>query len=223
MHYRRLRDVEVMAIHGVKICTARGEIPKSVRSMLFKGTYEAHECNLVKHTVHPSDRVLEIGAGIGLVSLVATRNCGEGNVLSCEANPALESIIRGNYMLNGWVPNLTMCAVTSDGRDLTFFRDNNVLSSSIFDRGLTDEEIIVESIAINDLIDRHRPSVIVMDVEGSEIELLPAADLSQVREVIVEMHPHIVGEEKIVSLVKNTEAKGFRPIDIRHKTYLLTR
>ena len=191
--------------------------------MLFKEAYEAHECDLVERTLQPTDRVLEIGAGIGLVGLIATRVCGEGNVLSYEANPDLERVIKENYRLNGFRPNLTMRAVTSNGRDLPLFRNSNILSSSAFERSLTRDRIVVESHAINDLIRAHEPSVVVMDVEGSECELLLVADVSQVRAVIVEMHPHIAGKEKIEMLVRNIEAKGLGVTEVRHKTFLFTR
>ena len=220
MHWRRLLNVKTLTVRGVKVRTAHGEIQKTVRSMLFKGTYEAHECELVERVVRSGDRVLEIGAGIGLVSLVATRFCGEGHVFSYEANPDLESVIRKNYRLNGWTPDLTMRAVTSDGRDLPFFRSSNVVSSSVIDRNLTGDRIVVESLAINDLIDEHRPSIVIMDVEGSEVDLLSTADLSRVRILIVEMHPHIVGKEKVTMLVGDIEARGFRLDDVCHKTCL---
>ena len=93
-----------------------------VRSALFKGTYEDNERRLVRGLLKPGDRVLEIGTGIGLVSLVCAKICGAGNVLSYEANPQLERIIRKNYELNGLTPNLRMRAVTTDGRSVSFFR-----------------------------------------------------------------------------------------------------
>ena len=221
MHWRRLRNVKTLTVRGVKVSTASGEIQKTVRSMLFKGTYEAHECDLVERGVHSGDRVLEIGTGIGLVSLVATRLCGgEGRVFSYEANPDLEPVIRENYRLNGWTPDLTMRAVTSDGRDLPFFRSSNVISSSVIDRNLAGDKIVVQSLAINDIIDEHLPSVVIMDVEGSEVDLLSTANLSRVRILIVEMHPHIVGKEKIKMLVGDIETRGFRLADICHKTCL---
>ena len=220
MHWRRLRNAEMVTIRGVKVRTARDEIPKRIRSLLFKGIYETDECDLVESEVRPGDRVLEVGAGIGLVSLLATRICGQDNVLSCEANPDLESMIRENYRLNGWKPNLVMQAVTSNGHHLEFFRSDNVFSSSVIDRGLAGDRIFVESIAVNELIGEHRPSIIVMDAEGSEVELMAAADLSQVRAVIVEMHPQIVGEERIASLVRDTEAKGFHFDGSSHKVCL---
>ena len=197
--------------YGIKICTARSDIPESIRMELFHGTYERSEALFTQVTVHSRDRVLDIGAGIGLVGLVATRICGEGNVLSCEANPYLESIIRKNYQLNKWKPNLVMCAVTSDGRDLTFFRQQeDWVASSAFVRGRMGDEIVIQSVMINDLIDRHRPTVITMDVEGGEVELLPVSDLGGVRGVIVEMHPWIVGKEPIEQVVEGMKEKGWR-------------
>ncbi len=196
---------------GIKIWTARSDIPESIRMGLFDDKYERTEVLLAQVTLHSRDRVLDIGAGIGLVGLVATGICGEGNVLSCEANPYLEPIIRKNYQLNKWEPNLVMCAVTSDGRDLTFFRQQeDWVASSAFVRGRMGDEIIVQSVMINDLIDRHRPTAIIMDVEGGEVELLPVADLEGVRVVIVEMHPGIVGKELIEQAVEGMKEKGWR-------------
>ena len=197
--------------YGIKISTARSDIPESIRKALFYDTYERSEALLTQVTVHSQDRVLDIGTGIGLVGLVATRICGEGNVLSCEANPHLEPMVRKNYRLNGWEPNLIMCAVTSDGRDLTFFQQqDDWIASSAFVRGRQGHEITVQSVMINDLIDRHRPTVITMDAEGGEMELLPAADLGGVRAVIVEMHPHIVGKEPIEQIFEGMKERGWR-------------
>jgi len=223
LHWRRLRNLQSMKLHGVSVNCGSDDVPRAVRSALFKESYEAHECALVKREIGASDKVLEIGTGIGLVSLVATRICGEGNVLSCEANPAMEQLIRKNYALNGWQPNLLMKAVTSDGRDLTFFQDNNILSSSAFERGLESKKMTVQSAAISDLMKSHQPTVILMDVEGSEVELLPECDLDDVKKIIVEMHPHIVGAKKIEALVAQLTAQGFDLADTRHKTYLFKR
>ena len=223
LHWRRLRNVEELSIHGVKVSTAQDEIPRSIRTPLFKGTYELEECRLVERSVRRGERVLEIGTGIGLVGLVATRLSGEGNVCACEANPALEHLIRKNYRLNGWRPNLVMRAVTSDGRDIEFFVASNFLSSSAIDRGLSNAPIIARSLPINTLIGEHRPSVIIMDVEGGEVELLPVADLSRVHTIVVEMHPHIVGQRSVQELIAGIIEKKFRTEAVQGTAYLFTR
>lgn len=125
--------------------------------------------------------------------------------------------------MNNWTPNLLMKAVTSDGRDLTFFQDSNILSSSAYERELESKQITVASIAIDKLVTAHNPSVLLMDVEGSEVELLPACNMSNVKTIIVEMHPHIVGPETISALSDRVQSQGFTLADTRHKTYLFNR
>lgn len=223
LHLRRLQNPAAITYRGVRIGTARDAIPRSVRSALFKGRYESHECDLVERLVSPGSRVLEIGTGIGVVSLLATRLAGEGLVLSCEANPSLEPLIRGNYALNGWTPNLRMQAVTADGRSLTFYQNDNLLTSSAHDRQLAGKSLTVQSVAIAELISSHRPEILIMDVEGAEVELLPAADLAAIRAIVVEVHPHIVGDDAIVTLETTLGSAGFRITDRQHKTWLLER
>jgi FkbM family methyltransferase len=223
MHWHRLRDTKILSLHSVKVRTGIEDVPKSVRSALFKGTYEKFECDLVKQHVTAGAKILEIGTGIGLVSLVATRLSGQGNVLSYEANPKMEATIRANYLLNGFEPNLRMKALTADGRELTFFQDQNILSSSLHERDIKSTTITVPSVAINDVLKETAPSVILMDVEGAEVELLEIADLSNVKVMIIEMHPHIVGHDVIDGLLESLNAQGFTPAEQQHKTYLFTR
>ncbi len=223
MLWRRLRNLDTLRIRGVLVATSKAGTPHSVRNALFKGVYEEHECDIVERIVKRGDRILEIGAGIGLVSLLATRLAGEGQVLSCEANPALEPLIRANYALNGWMPNLRMGAVAAAAGEVSFHQNDNLLSSSRIDRKLAGKEITVEGNAINDLIAAHEPNIIIMDVEGSETELLAGADLSGVQSIIVEMHPHIVGQGEIDKLLGRLKTDGFAVKDQRHKTFLLQR
>ncbi len=207
-----------MEIEGVKIDTTAGKLPRLVRSALFNETYESAERALITSLLKPGMRVVEIGTGIGFISLIATRICGERNVISYEANPSLEHIIRGNFALNGLEPTLNMKAVTVSGEPITFFRSDNIISSSLYDRQRQDEKILVESDALRDVLMRHDPDVIIMDVEGAEIDLLAVEDLGNVRHMIVELHPHIVGEDKIDALYSVLEARGFRVRAKIHKT-----
>lgn len=223
LHWRRLRDLKEIELHGVRVKCGKDDVPRSVRSALFKETYEAFECRMALSALRPGDRVLEIGCGIGLVSLLATRVVGEGNVLSCEANCSLEQLIISNYALNGWQPSLVMKPVTADGRDVVFHSNENLVTSSTFERNLPGVAERVESIAIGDVIASHRPNVIIMDVEGAEVELLQEADLKVVELIIVEVHPHIVGEDTIQKLFEVLQVRGFKINEQEHKTYVLSR
>lgn len=207
----------------VKLNTGAEDIPPSVRGHIFKGGYEAVEAELVSAILTPGDRVLEVGTGIGFVSILCAKLAGQGRVTSYEANPALEPTIRANYALNGLVPDLRMKAVTVDGTPISFFANDNILSSSLIDRKLSATEITIDSDAMSAVMDEVKPDVIVMDVEGAETGLLQAADLSGVRAMIVEVHPHITGAEAIVEMDAALADQGLFPAQKRHKTVLYTR
>ncbi|WP_139276014.1 FkbM family methyltransferase [Pararhizobium antarcticum] len=194
-----------------------------MRHALYKDIYEDTERVLIAKVVKPGMKVLEIGTGIGFISLLATRLAGDGNVVSFEANPELEPIIRDNFARNNRVPNLVMNAVTVDGQPISFFRSDNIISSSLYDRKRQDEKITVQSTALADILEQHDPNVLIMDVEGAEIDLLGAGSLKSIQHIIVEVHPHIVGDEKIALLLKSLEERGFMIKERIRKTAYLVR
>ena len=199
------------------------KVPRSVASALIKGNYEAPERKLVRMAVRPGDRVVDIGSGVGVVSLLCARLAGAGNVVSYEANAGLEAIIRENFALNNLTPRLRLRAVTKHGGQVSFFRNANVVSSSMIDRGLEAQQVFVESDPINRILAEDRANVLVMDVEGGEVDLLHAADLSGVRDIVLELHPHIVGESATQNLIEYLCSLGFTLVASIHKNISLTR
>ncbi len=219
----RLFGTRVATLGPVRLNAGPRDLPRSLRTAIFKGTYELPERELVDLALRSGDRVLEIGSGIGFISLLCAARAGARNVLSYEANPAMEPVIRGNYALNGVEPTLVMRAVTTDGQPIGLFQNANVISSSLIDRGDGAQRIAVESDPINAVIAAHRPDVIVMDVEGAEVGILTFADLAPVRAIVVETHDHIVGADNTAAMLAALSAKGFSETRRIHKNILLTR
>lgn len=220
--FRLLRRTTV-TLDGLTISCDPSLVPRSVATALIKGSYEAPERQLVADAIRPGDRVVEIGTGVGLVSLLCNRLAGPGNVLSFEANAALEPVIRANFNLNEMTPRLRLKAVTADGAPVTFFRNENIVSSSVFDRGLAAERVTVESEPINSVLEEERATVLVIDVEGAEVGLLAARGMDRLREIIVETHPHIVGDAETEAMIAGLEARGFTVTGRIHKNVRLTR
>ena len=210
LHWHRLRRTRQRVLDGVRLTTDPALVPHRVRNFLFKNTYEDAERALVSRAVRAGDRVLEVGGGIGFVGLLCARLAGaSGSVLSYEANPNLEPVIRANYALNPVRPELRMKAMSRDSGPVSFHVAENVLSSSMRARPEAEREVTVDSDALRDVLAEHRPDILVMDVEGAEIDLLPGADLSLVRALILELHPHVVGQEAIDGLLADLRAQGF--------------
>lgn len=216
---KRSKDVQIGAIR----LTADEElVGKDVQRLLYRGDYEYAELQMVAHVLRPDDRVLEIGAGMGAVGLTVAAIIGEDRVTSFEANPALENLIRVNYELNGLFPKLVMKAITTDGAPVVFNVTPSLLSSSVYDRGEA-RPVAVESMAINDAINEIKPTVLVIDAEGSEVDLLPAADLSGIRGILVECHARVTGADKVDKMTAYVLGLGFRIEHDMHRNLLLIR
>jgi FkbM family methyltransferase len=214
---------KTVRIDGLTLSCDPVSVPRSVATALIKGSYEAPERQLVAEAIRPGDRVVEIGTGIGLVSLLCNRLAGAGSVLSFEANASLEPVIRANFDLNGMKPRLRLKAVTADGAPISFFRNENIVSSSVYDRGLSAERVTVESEPIGHVLVEERATVLVIDVEGAEIALLADESIENLREIIVETHPHIVGEAETEAMIAALVARGFSVARRIHKNVRLTR
>lgn len=219
----RLLGRTTTQLDGLTVSCDPALIPRSVVTALVKGSYEAPERELVAQAIRPGDKVVEIGTGVGVVSLLCNRLAGPGNVLSFEANAALEPAIRANFALNRMQPRLRLRAVTADGAPISFFRNDNIVSSSVYDRGLTAERVIVESDALDRVLADEAASVLVIDVEGAELALLACAGVSRLREIIVETHSHIVGEAETAAMIAGLLARGFVETGRIHKNIRLTR
>ena len=112
-----------------------------------------------------------------------------------------------------------MKAVTVAGADASFFVDENIISSGFIDRA-SGREITVSSDSLNDILDEYRPTALILDVEGAEVELLSRVNLGSIKKIIVELHPHIVGDDATKSLEKHIEEIGFKLIDRHRKSSL---
>lgn len=212
-----------VTLDGVKVSARAEALPKHIQSLLYKKIYEDAERALVRQSVRSGSKVLEIGAGIGVIGLLAARLAGHGNVVSYEANPDLRLLINENHELNKVSPELRMRAVTVDGNPVVFHKSNNIISSSLHERDETHSVTTVESDALVDVLEELRPNIIVMDVEGAEIDLLVDLALTGVEALLVELHPHIVGQEKIDALLASLETRGFVVTADRDKNVLLKR
>ncbi|MBI3879222.1 MAG: FkbM family methyltransferase [Verrucomicrobia bacterium] len=176
------------------------EIPRALttrayRACFWKGDYETEERELVRRLIRPEDRVLELGGCLGIVSCVTNRLLADKSKhLVVEGNPKLISIIERNRELNHAGFAIEGCAVSQE-RTVTFYLHPRFIVGGTTQRQ-TAEAVTVPGRTLRELHERHGPfNVMIMDIEGSEVEALPAAGdlLREYRLVIVEQHEWAVG------------------------------
>ena len=76
-------------------------LTKPLRVALETGRYEWNERDAIERHVKPGDKVLDIGAGAGYISIIAGRAAGPENVISVEGNPVMMEALRHNLDENG--------------------------------------------------------------------------------------------------------------------------
>ncbi|MEL6297752.1 MAG: FkbM family methyltransferase [Pseudomonadota bacterium] len=194
--WRKLARPTIVTLDGLRVSTDPS-FPSGICRALYRGDYERPERKLVASVLRRDDRVLDIGTGLGVVAATCGSIARDGAMLCYEANPRLLQFIEKNFALNEIEAEVRNRAVTVDGEPVEFFFDDNIVSSSLIDRerGLLPERI--ESDSFEQVVSSFGPHVIVMDVEGAEVDLLPSADLQDVRAIVLEVHPHIVGADAI--------------------------
>ncbi|MDG1532683.1 MAG: FkbM family methyltransferase [Paracoccaceae bacterium] len=222
LYYHRFLKTKIRKLDGVRVATDN-TIPNFVRSVIYKGTYEGAERELLKGVIRAGDTVLEVGAGIGFMGLMAARLAAPGRVVSFEANPNLKDVIEKNYSLNENQPELRMQAMTVDGASVTFNASPNLISSSLYSRDAKQVSVTVDSAAIEAVFSELQPDIMVMHVEGAEVDLLANGDLASARALLIELHPHIVGQGRISELLTSLEGRGFIQTAQLQNNVLLTR
>ena len=204
--------------HGVKVPASRFLHEKRIER-INAARYEGQEIAGALHVVTPDDTVLEIGAGIGLVGAVIAANRTPKAVHSFEANPDLIDTITALYDCNGITDRITVQnKVLFSGPDrpetARFHVHNSYLGSSL----LADEARAKKSVDIptadfaetcNDL----KPTILVMDIEGGELDLLRHADLTGFRAIVVEFHPKAYGVEGMRECKNILRNAGFSKVE----------
>jgi FkbM family methyltransferase len=196
-----------------------------MKNNILEGRYEFQERRLAGRCLKPHDVVLELGGAIGFIGLFCRKVIGVKYHLTVEANPKTIELMKRNYRLNGMTPQVVHAAAAAADGEITLdvggeFWENSVISSST-----SGEKIQVPSLSLRTLaaLLPQPPTALICDIEGAETQL----DFSQlppsVIRIIIELHPTIVGEEAVQTLVQQIHGLGFRTESVDEGTWLFVR
>lgn len=181
-----------------------------IRDRLGRGRYEQHELAALRAKLREGDVLMELGAGIGVVSAYCARVLGSRNVFTFEANPGLEPHIKELYRINGVSPTLEICALGDrHGEQALHVHDAFWASSTLPSQSQgSSATVTVPMRPFDEALREVRPTVLVIDIEGGELDLLPALRLDGVRAVVIEMHPQLIGEDGCTAVTTEIEDAG---------------
>lgn len=203
----------VATLHGIRVPAAPHLGPSMITS-LNEGRYERNEIACGLATIPKGARILELGAGAGVVGAVLAANLAPQAILSVEANPALLphiAALHAENSLSGIITLRHAVVLTAPDAPATidFFVQGNFLGSGLVarkpDRAQT---VTVPVLRYADLVAEFAPDAIMMDIEGGELDFLRHADLTGIKTFVAEFHRDIYGREGMQECRRLLSAQG---------------
>lgn len=201
-------------VDGCEFDVPKNLTTRSYRAAFITGEYEEEERELIHQLLRPEDRVLELGACIGVVSCVTNRLLRDREKhLVVEANPKLIPWIERNRERNQAGFTIEHCAVSRKPEVTFFIHPEYIVGGS--SQHETSLPVTVRGCSLEELNAKHGPfNVMIMDVEGAEVEVLPDAGdlLKGFRLVIVELHEWAATVECLDSCRATLVAAGLKKV-----------
>lgn len=209
LRHRLAEQPARIPLRGIELNLDHAVVDRGIREMIYRGLYEDDEREILERTLRPDDRYLELGAGIGFIASCACRLIGGDRVVVYEANPELAALTEATARRNGFSPTVVNAVLGADDGEADFYVHDDFWTSSLAaDAGGRRVRVPMRSLASE--LARFRPTYLMIDIEGGEVELLAHDALpDHVRAVCVETHAQAVGREAIQRLVLGLIGQGF--------------
>jgi FkbM family methyltransferase len=168
------------------------EMIKVIRS----GYYEGTEAREIARIVQPGERIVELGTGIGFIAITSMRTGHVESLTTFEANPKLIPLIEHNATLNGVsfeVHNAVVDPKETTGTRPFYVRKDFWASSLSPEPWGYVEEVEVPVVNFAAMLDRHRPTMLIVDIEGAEEQLFRDVALTGIKKVYMELHQGLIG------------------------------
>ena len=222
--------IKVLIYNLIDLFTLHKGIPRKINGFLirfparwaryFEDDYEKENVDFIKHVCHEGMNVIDIGAHLGLISLIISKIVGSGGkVYAFEPTPFTFNEFKKIVTLNkvASIVEPINKAIAKQKGILNFFlsADEGSKSNSLVSRNHRQRHAIsIETTSIDDFVSEkklHRLDLIKIDAEGTEYDVLQGAIQSfhQFRpKVILAIHPSLIANnqqkpEAIFDLIKS--------------------
>lgn len=202
---------QYLMIHGIVVPITKEDVSPVIWNAILSGEYEAKEARHVRTLLRSGDRVLELGAGMGVITSLMAQTPGV-HIHSFDANPHVVGIARKVLEAND-IRNVVLqhgLLTAGEGEDHIFYlRRDFWMSSMLKEQGPYQSTIPLRSSNIDAFLAENSINVLVMDIEGAERDLLSQARLDGVDRVFLELHDHLYGLTGVRKIFAAMDRLGF--------------
>ncbi len=185
-----------------------------IHRALTRGRYEGEERTHLPGLLRDGDVVLELGAGLGVVSTLCARDERVEHVTTVEANPDLIPYVREVHRRNDvsekarLIHAVALPAPEVDAMD--FFVRKDIWASSLNGKiWAWDRKVSTEVVDLHALIESLQPTLMIVDIEGGEGQLFRNFSPGRLRHVYVELHKQVIGPRGVRRVFNQLARAGF--------------
>lgn len=198
----------VVEVDGIKLKMSP-TLSVYMNSRLGTGFHSRPERRLILPELEQGDRVMELGGGVGHLATRCALIVGSDNVTVFEGNPDLRSVMQDNFELNGVNPTAHFCILGEEAGETAFYVGKHFWNSSARRQQQHNSELSVPVEPFNDVVQTINPTVLIVDIEGGEVDLFRYADISMVNKLMVEFHPNVTTESERQAMLARIRESGF--------------
>jgi len=196
--------------------------PKEVgihRDLIIHGIREPFSTKFLSGLIEPDDIIIEIGANIGYYAILESKLASNGVIHAIEPLPENVELLTKNIELNECnnIHQYSFAIGAEEGnRKLLVYDKCNWTSFTKNPEGIVIDEIdmpitTLDSLVFNSI--KKCPSIIRMDVEGFECQIIKGA-LRLLKEssnlkLFIELHPHLVSVEDMDEMLGILRDNGY--------------
>ena len=188
---------------------------RSTDLMTLTNVWMVNEYDIEDFEINVNDTVIDIGAHIGLFSLLVSQLCKTGKILSFEPVRENFDLLVSNLKLNHIENVLPFNMAVSKNLDkLNLFLNDDQSAHSIFPK--SSESISVESTSLQKIFEENKISsckLLKLDCEGAEYEIidsLPSEYLNKIQNIVMEYHSADTKPELVKNLIQKIKNAGFK-------------
>jgi len=155
-------------------------------------------------------KIVEFGGGLGIAATIINKHKAPCQHICFEVNPQARAYCQHVASLNHIALDLRSQALGSGEATTFYLCDDYVKSGFTKPEGATPyQEIHVETASMGDVIADHKPDVVICDIEGAEDDFIDPHKMAGISSVMIELHPHIYGQDKTNEIKQRFISAGF--------------
>ena len=163
-------------------------IVPEVRSAICAGSYSANTIMNLPDLVQNGDRVLVIGAGLGVASTLIAKSNRAERVIAVEANSILYPYLKRVHALNGvpWVETVNAVLGEKFRARVPFFARHDLRDSSLVpDDGAWDQLMLIPCMDLNLILSEEQITLVVCEIPNASTLLMALEGSWSIERILV--------------------------------------